>query len=233
MEYWYHQTTKTYIVAFSKLFSDIYVRRTNDLGETVKTIKVPLLYASKSKISAVLQNNTSTKSASVVLPAIGFIIEGLEYDPTRKMSSTNEINIGSQKFIYEGLPYDYTFTVTIRTKYQDDMWQILEQALYLFKPDISLDVKELPFPGFVRDVKIIQEGISLENETELTQDEDSSRSFISSLSFRLKGFIYPSEMDSKLIEHVDVNFLNALNAQFKNISHDWVDPDIITTTTEI
>lgn len=237
MSYFYNATTKVYIIAFSKLFSNIHIHRTDGLGATVKDIKVPLLYASKNKISYALQANPDSSTSAIILPVIGFNIEGLAFAPQRKLNSLNSLCVADGKSIYEGVPYDYSFNVNIRTKYQDDLWQILEQVLYYFKPEVSLNVKELGLgnPDFNRDVQVTLNSVSFENELELSQAEDSQRDFIASLDLTLKGYFYPnasSLIADTLIEHVDSNFINSLNNQIANISHDFIDPDIITTITE-
>jgi hypothetical protein len=232
MAYFYNATTKVYIVAFSKLFSDIHVHRVDPADQVVKDIKVPLVYASKNKISYELQKNPDASAASVVLPVIGFNIEGLTYSPQRKLNSLNQLNVDDGKSMYEGVPFDYQFAVNIRTKYQDDLWQILEQVLYYFKPDVSLDVKELAHPDFARDVQVTLNAVSFENELELSQAEESQRNFIANLDCTLKGYVYPSASDDVIIEHVTVNLFDNLNAEIARISHDFIDPDIITTIEE-
>ncbi len=233
MTYFYNSSTKTYIVAFSKLFSDIHVKRFNSAEVEQKDIKVPLIYASKRKLSYLLQQNPRTTGASFVLPVISFVIEGLDFNSERKMNNLNEHQVSSTESIYAGQPWDYNFELTVRTKYQDDYWQILEQILYLMKPEVSLDVKELKdFPTWVRDTMVTLESVSLENDLELSQEEDSVRDFRASLSFKLKGFIYPASTEDTRIEHIDVNFIDYLDNEIVNISHDWIPPDIKTTITE-
>jgi hypothetical protein len=230
--YFYNGTTKTYIVAFAKIFSDIHVHRVDAQDAVVKDIKVPLVYASKNKISYELQKVTETGAASIVLPIIGFNIEGMAFSPQRKLNSLNSLCVDTDRSMYEGVPYDYTMIVNIRTKYQDDLYQILEQVLYYFKPDIALDVKELSHPLFARDVQVTLNGISFENEIEMDQAEESQREFVASLDLVLKGYVYPNDTVDNIIEHIDVNFIDKLNVEIANISHDFVDPDIITTITE-
>ena len=231
MAYFYNQSTRTYIVAFSKLLSNIHVKRIDSADQEIKDLKVPLVYASKNKLSYMLQRNPDSDAASLVLPAIGFVIGGLQFDPQRKMSSLNQITVEPERSIYEGMPWNYSFQVTIKTKYQDDFWQILEQILYYFKPDVTLDVKELAYADYVRDVQVTLLGADLNNELEM--DQESQRSFEANLDFVLKGYIYPSAMDDHLIEHVDVDFINNLNEEILNISHDWVGPELTDVTTTI
>jgi len=229
MAHFYNESTKKYIVAFSKLFSDFHVKRYDSEGIEVKDIKVPLVYASKRKISYLLQQNENTKAASIVLPSIGFNIEGITYSSERKLNSLNEISVSDTHSMYEGVPYDYDIEVTVRTKYQDDYWQIIEQILYLFKPELTLDVKELDYDDFKRDVMVTLESVTLEDELELDQAEDSVRSFRAGLGFKLKGYIYPTSTEDKVIHHVDVNFYTdrALTNLLFNISHDYYEEGII------
>ncbi len=232
MAYWYHNIVRTYIIVISKIFSDINVKRLDDDDNEIKNIKVPLIYASKNKISYMLTQKDDVGASSLILPVIGFIITGLQYDPVRKMNSLNTINVEDGKYMFEGIPYNFNFEVTVRTKYQNDFWQILEQILYFFKPDLNFDVKELPYLNFIRDVNIVLNDVSLENELELTREEESFRNFQATLSLTLKGFIYPSDLPESLIEHIDVNFQNEQDKIIANISHDWHDPNIVTTITE-
>jgi hypothetical protein len=229
MNHWYNAAAKTYIISFARLFSNIHVKRIDSLGAEVKDIKVPLVYASKSKLSYLLQNTED--AVSLVLPIMGFGIEAIEYDSERKNNSLNEIRIDDSTYIFEGVPYNFNFTVTVKTKYQDDMWQIIEQFLYYFKPGTSMNVKELPFSTADRDVNVVMLAHNLNFENDYGQEE--SRELEASFNFVLKGMIYPPALtDGAIIEHVDSNFINKLDYQIAQISHDFIDPDTVTTINE-
>ena len=233
MAYLYNRSTAIYIVAFSRLFSDIHVKRYDSLGTEVKDIKVPLVYASKRKMSYMMQQNPDAKSAGLVLPAIGFNIDGITFSAERKMNSLNELQVSPTNSLFEGIPYDYNIELTVRTKYQDDYWQIIEQILYLFKPELSLSVKELDYSDFNRDVMVTLESVSLEDDLEMDQSEESIRSFRAGFGFKLKGYIYPASTPDSIIEHVDVNMYTDvdLTNDIVNISHDWISPNPETTIT--
>jgi len=223
MSYFYNGTTKSYIIAFSKLFSDVHIKRVDAVDTEVKDVKVPLVYASKQKLSYKLQNVDD--SISIVLPVIGFNIESIEYDPVRKLNSLNEIRVNDSQYVFEGLPYNYNFSVTIKTKYQDDMWQILEQVLYYFKPGTSLNVKELPFSTDNRDILVNLLGTDLNFETNYGEQE--SRELEANLQFALKGYIYPSVSDDKIINEINIDFVNKLDIEILSLSHDFINPDNI------
>ncbi len=231
MAHWYNETIKQYVVAFAKPLSDIHVKRVRSDNTEVKDLKVPLVYASKNKLSYILQRKADTENVSSIFPLMGFNISGIDYNPERKLSSLNEITVNNNQYMFEGTPYDIHFDVAIKSKYQDDMYQILEQILYFFKPDISLEVKEINGLDMVKDVKIRLESIGVENELELT--EESSRHFQTTLSFVLEGNIYPSIQDSKFIYDVYTNLRNIENLDpepddlYATINASWQDPDKI------
>ena len=233
LTHYYNASTKTYIAAFSKLFSGVHVKRYTSAGVEVKDIKVPLVYASKRKISYLLNQNTTSEPASIVLPVIGFNIVAIDFDSERRLNPLNEHSVSSTESIYEGMPWNYNIEVTVRTKYQEDYWQIIEQLLYLFKPEVTLDIKELSaYPTWIRDTMVTLESISVENDTELSQDEDDVRDFRATMSFLLKGIIYPASTADSLIEHIDVNFINDIDETIAQVAWDWVSPDEVLTITE-
>lgn len=231
-----NSVTKQYVVAFAKPFSDIHIKRLNEDYEEIKDIKVPLVYATKSKLSYLLQREASADSASLVLPVIGFSIIGMQYNGQRKLCSLNTIDVGNDQYVYEGVPYDYNFSLSIKSKFQDDLYQILEQILYKFKPDISLEVKEVPELGITRDVTISLDSIAFDLNSEM--DNETNRTLSIDLDFTLQGMVYPSPRDSKIIYDIFVNFRNNFNKIpeaddiYATVHTSFQDPDILTIINE-
>ena len=46
---YYNQSIRKYIIAFGNLFNDIVVRRINNAGEVVQSLRVPIAYGPKQK----------------------------------------------------------------------------------------------------------------------------------------------------------------------------------------
>ena len=81
----YHETIRKVVIAFGTMFNNIQlVRRDND-GTVVQSMKVPLAYGPRQKFLARLAEDPDlTKQVAVTLPRIGFEINDLTYDPSRK-----------------------------------------------------------------------------------------------------------------------------------------------------
>ena len=83
----YHETMRNVIVAFGTLFNNIHLVRKNNSGNIIQTMKVPLAYGPRQKWLTRLDAdaNLNTKVA-ITLPRLGFEIQNLTYDPSRKLN---------------------------------------------------------------------------------------------------------------------------------------------------
>ncbi len=83
----YHETMRNVIVAFGTLFNNIHLVRKNNSGAVIQTMKVPLAYGPRQKWLTRLDSdaNLDTKVA-ITLPRLGFEIQNLTYDPSRKLN---------------------------------------------------------------------------------------------------------------------------------------------------
>jgi len=83
----YHETMRNIIVAFGTLFNNIHMVRKNNSGTVIQTMKVPLAYGPKQKWLTRLDADASLDSkVAITLPRLGFEIQNLAYDPTRKLN---------------------------------------------------------------------------------------------------------------------------------------------------
>ncbi len=106
MSYWYHKTSRQYIIAIANLFSDLHVKRLDESGDEIKDIKVPVMYGTKRKLAMALQHNEQSDSASFIYPAMSFYITDLVYNGLRKLSTLNEIKVDDDHHTFEAIPYD-------------------------------------------------------------------------------------------------------------------------------
>ncbi len=136
--YNYNSIIKKTVVGFGTLFNNIEIRRTQ--GSKTEVMKVPLAYGPKQKFLARLRQlgDLSTRDqVQITLPRISFEIQGISYDPTRKVSPTQYIRhtTGSaENKAFMPVPYNINFELAILAKNQDDSLQILEQILPFFPP---------------------------------------------------------------------------------------------------
>ena len=84
---YYHEILRNTIVSFGTLFNDIHIVRTDAGGTTQQSMKVPLAYGPKQKFLVRLRGDANLDNkVAVSLPRIGFELNGIEYDPDRKLN---------------------------------------------------------------------------------------------------------------------------------------------------
>ena len=191
-QHFYHQHIRKAIIAFGTIFNQITVERKNSAGEIAQSIRVPLSYGPKQKflarIAAVPGNDPA--SVAVTLPRMGFEITGLQYNPQQKLSIlTKNVAVGvgddadKVRVQYTSTPYTLAISLFIMTKNQDDGLQIIEQILPFFNPDFCVTINDIPEMGIKRDLQILLDNISYEDnyEGEFTQRQ----SIVWNLNFTL------------------------------------------------
>ena len=208
----YHQTIRKYVAVFGTLFNDINVERKNSSGVVVEKIKVPLSYGPKQKHVLASQETTAvTRQTATRTPRMGFALTGLSYDTARKLNTLGKnvaantaAGTSSLMTQYNPVPYNFDFTLYILVKNAEDGTQILEQILPFFTPQFSVTINTIPEMGIKADVPITLNSADVSDEYE--GDTDTRRTIIWTLSFLLKGYIYPDIKTGTVIRSVEVNF---------------------------
>jgi hypothetical protein len=207
----YHETMRKVVVAFGTMFNDIHLVRQNNAGEVTQTMKVPLAYGPKSKWLARLREDPNlTKKVAVTLPRIGFEIQTISYDSTRKLNSIQKLKkvnssaqgkTMSQQFM--PVPYNMDFQMSVMAKNSDDALQIVEQILPFFQPDYTVTLNDNTAMGTTRDVPIVLTNVGYEDNYE--SDMITRRAIIYTLDFTAKFYLYGPVTDQKVIKTVQVD----------------------------
>ena len=208
----YHETMRKIVVSFGTLFNNIQIVRKNSAGTIVQSMKVPLAYGPQQKFLARLNADPSLASkVAVTLPRLGFEMTGITYDPTRKLnrvqkfrkvkSSTDDSNkLDTQ---YMPVPYNINFTLYAMAKNSDDALQIVEQILPYFQPDYTLTINDMADMGIKRDVPIILNDVTYEDNYQ--GDFTERRAIIYTLAFTSKFYLYGPVTSSSVIKTVQVD----------------------------
>jgi len=197
----YHKHTKKAIIAFGTIFNNIQIERRNADGDVAQNLRVPLAYSPKQKfLSRIAQvpDAESRGEVAISLPRMGFEILGFNFDPSRKISQVQKtiaVGDGDDSNTYRksfvSTPYDMQMGLYIFSKNQEDALQIVEQILPYFNPDFSVTVNDLPEMGIKRDIKIVLDSVTFEDQYE--GDFAARQSIVWSLTFTMKlnyyGFI--------------------------------------------
>lgn len=93
--YFYHERMRRSVAMFGKMFNDVYVLRKDGSGGILSTAKVPLAYAPRSKFLDRIRQQAdlnTDQNVAIKLPRMSFEITSIQYDPTRQLQKTNNVN---------------------------------------------------------------------------------------------------------------------------------------------
>jgi len=219
--YYYHEIIRRTIVSFGTLFNNIHIKHESENGDDVSLLKVPIAYGPVQKFLARLDEKPDLrKRVAITLPRMSFEMTSIQYDPTRKVSTVqtfqaNRAGVGPVK-VYMPAPYNIGIQLSVITKYQDDMLQIIEQILPFFQPHFNLSIDLVNSIGEKRDIPIVLDGISMSDDYE--GDFSTRRSLVYTLNFTAKTSLFGPISDSSdnLIKKVQVDYYS--NTETKNAS---------------
>jgi hypothetical protein len=213
-EYFYHEILRKTVIAFGTLFNEISIQHTNNSNQVSSVIKVPLAYGPTQKFLARLEQSPDlNKSTAITLPRMSFEFTGLVYDSTRKVSTTQTFTVrdptnGSEiKKAYMPVPYNMQFELSIMAKLNDDALQIVEQIVPYFQPSYNLTVELVESIGEKRDIPIILENITMQDDYE--GNFTTRRVLLYTLRFTAKTYLFGpvSSATKDTIKKVAVSYL--------------------------
>ena len=161
--------------------------------EINQQLKVPLGVFIGKFLARLEQSPNLNKSVAMTLPRMSFEFTGLTYDPTRKVTTTQQITVKdpdtetTTKKVFMPVPYNMQFELNIMCKLNDDALQIVEQILPFFQPSYNLTVNLVSEINEKRDIPVVLENVSFQDEYEgdLHQEE-----FYITLRFTAKTYLF-------------------------------------------
>lgn len=212
LEYFDNKIIRKVIAGFGTLFNDIWVVRYDENGDEFERIKVPIAYGPKQKFIQRLEQDDPEliRTFESNRPRMGYEMVSVSYDPTRKLSTTQQSvavhsTTGMLYHRYEKVPYNINFQLNIVAKNTQDALQILEQILPYFGPDFTLSFKNFPIDQQA-DVPISIGPITVEEN--YTGNFEDRKYFLISIGFVAKTSIYGPVKHSKVITDADINFVD-------------------------
>ena len=215
-EYFYNEILRRTIIAFGTLFNNISITHTDSSDNTVSVTKVPLAYGPTQKFLARLtQSPDLNKSTAITLPRMSFEFTGMTYDPSRKVSTTQQFVVQdpdtttpSEKKAYMPVPYNMQFELAIMTKLNDDALQIVEQILPYFQPSYNVTVELVSSVKEKRDIPIVLENITMQDDYE--GDFTSRRVLYYTLRFTAKTYLFGpiSKATDDIVRKASIRYLS-------------------------
>jgi len=218
-EYFYNEIFRKTINSFGTLFNDISIKHTDSDGNK-SVSKVPLAYGPIGKFLARLEQSPNlNKSVAMTLPRMSFEFTGLTYDPTRKVTTTQQITVKdpdtetTTKKVFMPVPYNLGFDLNILVKQQDDGLQILEQILPFFQPGFNISIDLVKSIGEKRDIPMVLSNIAQQDDYE--GDFSTRRALIYTLSFTAKTFFFNhiANTPEGLIKKVQLDYYSDTNTR--------------------
>jgi hypothetical protein len=204
----YYNTLRNTVIAFGNLFNEIYIESEG------KTIRVPLQYLPKEKFVQRINYRPELDDATVkvetTLPAMGFEMTNVAYDPERKTNKMNALR-GNEGKMFNRTSYTADFTLYVGVRKMDEGFRIVEQILPYFTPELIVKIRDKSDYNISTNVPFVLNSSSFEVQAE--DDFEERRSILWELQFTAKIYVYPDEQSSTVIRrtivdiaHMETNF---------------------------
>lgn len=224
-EHFYYEAIRKTVISFGTLFNNIYIKHKNDQGQVVSTSKVSFAYGPTQKFLARLEQSPDlSKPIQITTPRMSMEIVGISYDSVRKSNTMRGFiaKNGEDKPTksYLPVPYNINFELSIFTKLEDDMFQIVEQIIPYFQPHYTITITAVEEIQEKKDIKFILDNISMTDNYE--GNFDQRRALIWTLKFTAKTYIFlpvsTDPVEANIINKVSIGF--AAGSDSSTISND-------------
>ena len=210
--YFYNESMRRMTIGFGQIFNNIQIKRKNDAGKVIQTIRVPLAYGPKEKFLVRLdqQSSLNNREFAITLPRMGFEISSIAYDPTRKLTRIQkfkQVKSGKEgkvlDFNYTPVPYNISYNLYSFTASAEAGLQIIEQILPFFQPDFTVTINAIPTLNIKRDIPIILNSVNYEDT--YSGDFTTRRAVIYTLNFTAKTYLFGPSTSQKVIKTVQTD----------------------------
>lgn len=200
----YHFEVKDLIASFIDAFDGTVIKRFNQNRSAEKEVKVRYLYAPKQRVLF----DIVTPGQNLTLPVVSVTITGLTRDESRVFNKIAGFYVPQgdaetrknafTNFFRTPVPIDIGISMSILTRYQTDMDQILSNFIPFNNPYIILSWQiptsyNLSVQQEIRSEVLWSGTVNLQYPVE--QDPTAKSLIIADTNFTIKGWIFPEETD--------------------------------------
>ena len=192
--YYYHEIIRKTIIAFGTLFNTIDLKHKKQDGTAFSTVRVPIAYGPIEKFLARLEQKPDLRQrVAITLPRLAFELTSIDYDAERKVSTMQTFkslttDTKKARKVFMPVPYNLGFRLNVMTQYNEDSLQIIEQILPTFQPSFNLTIDLVEAIGEKRDVPMILNTVSFDDNYESGMDE--KRVITHTLEFTAKTYLF-------------------------------------------
>ena len=206
----FHFEVKDLIMQFEDFLNNVVIRRYDDDRIAQDKIKVDLVYGHKQRVLQDIVN----KQGHIQIPIIAVTMGSLKRDKTRVFnkldgSYTDTFQAPQFAHLQQPVPIDLVLNVSIMTRYQIDLDQILTNFIPYTDPYVVVSWK-WPDPTTnktieIRSAVIWNEDVTMDYPKDL--QNNAPMRFIADTSFTVKGWLFKNPGDpAKKIYKIDTTF---------------------------
>lgn len=204
-----HQLIWKYCVVFGTFFNDVIIQRGNEATPDIQKFKVPIEFAPREKFLGITNAKPDDdKKRAIQLPRMSYELTGMTFDTTRKLGRLNLLN-NQSRIMLRGAPWNLNFRLSIMTKNLLDATKIVEQVLFMFQPDYTVDVKLIK--GFEHIDRISTDYVNIGHQDEYEGDFVRLRRTVWEIDFVMKAWLYGPTDEGKQIKKIDLTYHPSLD----------------------
>lgn len=206
----FHFEVRDLISQFEDFLNNVVIRRYNNNREVQDKLKVSLVYGHKQRVLHDIIN----KQGHIQLPIIAVTMGGIKRDKSRVFNKLDGSYVdtpdkGYWAHLKQPVPIDLTLNVSIMTRYQMDLDQILTNFIPYTDPYVVVSWRwPDPLTGKtveIRSAVMWNEDISMDYPKDL--QNNAPLRFIADTSFTIKGWLFKNPGDpAKTIYRIDTTF---------------------------
>ena len=213
-QFYYPKTIRGITVALLDMFNNIQIKKYDKAGTVLKTINVPITFAPHEKYQQIIKERENNQKYYLTIPRLALVLNGITYSSERAVGANEtrhwlNSTVGldnSDTFWedYQPTPYDFNYTLFVRTDSLTDFSQIMENILPYFNPSLYLRLKEFSFLNIERDLQVTLESVNPDFTPE--QSDDITRMVNADISLIVKGFMYRPISSKKIIKVIQSQY---------------------------
>jgi hypothetical protein len=219
-EYTYHKEIRTLLTQVLAALDGLVIRRLDELDEETNTdsIQVSLAYAPKQRVIHDLVN----KAQHIKVPVMALTMSSINYDAKRAFNKIEGFTV-AQNYTPNGgdfpqpVPVEIALNLSILTRYQRDLDQILTCIFAYFYPYIIISYKHPDLGHEVRCKLEWNKAINLTYPLDIAGTQPYR--IVADSTFTLQGWLYRNAYNnSGIIHNIPMSF-NAVSALFDNYDY--------------
>jgi len=215
----FHFEIKDVLTQFIAAFDDIVIKRYDKDRNPINDLQVRYVYAPKQRVIYDIVN----KAQNITLPVVSVSIASISRDESRVFNKiggyyysrgTSDSSASPTTINYRSpVPVNIDISMSIMTKYQSDLDQIISNFIPYNNPYIIISWKVpedlvqggFSYPQEIRSEVLWNGSINLSYPTDINATEKYKVS--GDTSFTIKGWLFPAkQQDVKTIFYIDNNF---------------------------